>query len=167
MSVITFLNAESIATDTRTFLTMMTATSFWTASSQVMKRGLHTLSQKPSSSQCIGITVDLRAKWNSKDYVSVESDVHGVLRQSGSNPRRQTSMTQDIKVGPTVWQNVSVPEVNMFKNSSTLAVSVPINLSTKLGFVSINGPRVTYFVDRLCNYYENMLNKFIPILCCV
>ena len=37
--------------------------------------------------------------------------------------------------------NVSIPDVNMLKNSSTLAVSVPINLSIKLGFVSVNGPR--------------------------
>ena len=35
----------------------------------------------------------------------------------------------------------------MLKNSSTLAVSVAINLSIKLRFVSINGPRETYFVD--------------------
>ena len=42
---------------------------------------------------------------------------------------------------------VSIPEANMIKNSSTLAVPVPINLSTKLGFVSINGPRETYFMD--------------------
>ena len=40
--------------------------------------------------------------------------------------------------------NVSVPEVNMLKNSSTLAVSVPINLSIKFGFVSVNGPGETY-----------------------
>ena len=45
--------------------------------------------------------------------------------------------------------NVSIPEVNMLKNSPTLAVSVPINLSIKLGFVSVNGPRETYFVDAL------------------
>ena len=45
--------------------------------------------------------------------------------------------------------NVSIPEVNMLKNSSTLAVSVPVNLSIKLGFVSVNGPRETYFVDAL------------------
>ena len=37
----------------------------------------------------------------------------------------------------------------MLKNSSTLAVSVPINLSIKLGFVSDNGSRETYFVDAL------------------
>ena len=37
----------------------------------------------------------------------------------------------------------------MLKNSSTLAVSVPINLSIKLGFVSVNGPREDYFVDAL------------------
>ena len=46
---------------------------------------------------------------------------------------------------------VSIPEQNMLKNSSTLAVSVPINLSIKLGFVSANGPRETYFIDAHCN----------------
>ena len=45
--------------------TMMTVTSFWTRSSQMMKRGLHTLSQKPSSSQYIGVTMDLPARQNS------------------------------------------------------------------------------------------------------
>ena len=34
--------------------------------------------------------------------------------------------------------NVSFLEVNMFENCSTLAVSVPINLSIKLGFLSVN-----------------------------
>ena len=37
----------------------------------------------------------------------------------------------------------------MLKNSSTLAVSVPVNVSIKLDFVSVNGPRETYFVDAL------------------
>ena len=37
----------------------------------------------------------------------------------------------------------------MLKHSSTIAVSVPINLSIKLGFVSVNDPRETYFVDVL------------------
>ena len=37
----------------------------------------------------------------------------------------------------------------MLKISSTHAVSVPINLSTKLGFVSVNGPRETYYVAAL------------------
>ena len=46
--------------------------------------------------------------------------------------------------------NVSNPEENMLKNSSTLAVSVPINLCVKLDFVCVNGPRETYFVDVLC-----------------
>ena len=36
------------------------------------------------------------------------------------------------------YDKSSIPEVNMLKNSSTLAVSVPINLSIKLGFVSVN-----------------------------
>ena len=35
----------------------------------------------------------------------------------------------------------------MLKNSSTLAVCVPINLCIKWGFVSVNGPMETYFVD--------------------
>ena len=43
--------------------------------------------------------------------------------------------------------DVSFPEVNMLKNSSILAVSVPIILYIKLGFVPVNGPRDTYFVD--------------------
>ena len=37
--------------------------------------------------------------------------------------------------------NVSIPEVTMWKNSFTLAVFVPINLSIKFGLVSINNPR--------------------------
>ena len=35
------------------------------------------------------------------------------------------------------------------KNSSTLAVFVPIDLSMKLDFFSVNGPRETYFLDAL------------------
>ena len=45
--------------------------------------------------------------------------------------------------------NVSIPQVNMLKNNSTLAVSVPINIYIKFGFVSVNEPRETYFVDAL------------------
>ena len=44
-------------------------------------------------------------------------------------------------------ENVSIPVVNKLKNSPTLAVSVPINISIKLGFVSVNGHRETYFVE--------------------
>ena len=46
--------------------------------------------------------------------------------------------------------NVSIPDVNMLKNSSTLTVSVPIFI--KFGFVSVNGPRENYFVDALCRF---------------
>jgi hypothetical protein len=35
----------------------------------------------------------------------------------------------------------------MLKNSSTLAVSVAINISMKLCFVSVNGPREPYLLD--------------------
>ena len=45
--------------------------------------------------------------------------------------------------------NVLIPEVNILKNSLTLAVSVPIILFIKFGFVSVNDPRETYFVDAL------------------
>ena len=53
-------------------------------------------------------------------------------------------MTQGYKTWSHSMTNVSILEVNMLKNSSTLAVSVPISLSIKLGFVSINNSRKTY-----------------------
>ena len=71
------------------------------------------------------------------------------MSNGGFNSRRQTSTTQGYKIWSYGMTNVSILEVNMLKNSSTLAVSVPINLSIKLGFVSVNGPRETYFVDAL------------------
>ena len=49
-------------------------------------------------------------------------------------------------------KNVSIPEVYILKNRSTLPVSVPINLFTKCGFVSVNGPRENYFVDALSRF---------------
>ena len=52
-------------------------------------------------------------------------------------------------------KNVSIPEVNVLKNSSTLAV--PINLTFKLGFVSVNGPTETYFVHTL----SIIISKFV------
>ena len=56
--------------------------------------------------------------------------------------------------GYKIWShsmaNVSISEVDMLKNSSTFAVSVPVNYSIKLDFVSVNGPRETYFVGALC-----------------
>ena len=51
--------------------------------------------------------------------------------------------------------NVSIPEVNALENSSTLAITVQINLSVKLDFLSVNGPIQTYFVDALlCDTVE-------------
>ena len=58
----------------------------------------------------------------------------------GYNPRRQTSTTQGYKSWFHDITNISIPGVNMLKNSSTLPVSVPINLFIKLGCVSLNGP---------------------------
>ena len=72
------------------------------------------------------------------------------MSHSGSNYRRKTSTTQGLKSCPHGMTKVSYPEVNMLKSSSTLAVSLPINLAIKLGFVSVNGPGETYFVDALC-----------------
>ena len=37
----------------------------------------------------------------------------------------------------------------MLKNSSTLGVTIPINLSIKLGFISVNDHRETYFLDAI------------------
>ena len=37
----------------------------------------------------------------------------------------------------------------------TLAVSVPVNPSIKLGYASVNGPRETYFVDALCSFRKS------------
>ena len=47
--------------------------------------------------------------------------------------------------------NLSIPEETMLKNTLTL-VSVPGNLFIKFGFVSVNGPWETYFVDALCRF---------------
>ena len=68
-------------------------------------------------------------------------------------PLHQNIHTYIYGTGYKSWSHrmtyVSILEVNMLKNSSTLAVSVPINHSIKLGFVSVNDPRETYFVDSL------------------
>ena len=95
-------------------------------------------------SQWISLQDEIQA-----EYVGGESDLHGVLAHSGSNPRRQTSTTQGYKCWSHGVKNVSIPEVNMLKNSSTLAVSVPLNLSIKLDFISVNGPMEIYFVHTI------------------
>ena len=198
----------------------MTGTSFGTGSSQVKKRGLHTLSQKANSSQYISVTVELlarrnssslcrRGKWcalcsgtnghflidfltrgeteNAERYcvvllhdnarphsarrsthflqklawqvfnhppyipdlapsdfylflhsknscpVSVNvfrtTDGRWWVSHSGSNPRRQNYTTQVYKIWSHGMTDISVPEVNMLKYSSTFAVSVTVNLS--------------------------------------
>ena len=65
----------------------------------------------------------------------------------------QTHVADSYYTGYKSWSqgmaNVSIPEVDLFKSSSTLAVSFAIKLYIKLGFVSVNGPRETYFVDAL------------------
>ena len=206
---------------------------FWFGSSQEMKCELHILSQKPSS-QCIGVTVDLQARRNSRRFcrcgvwcawfsstswpevrrwmLSVTAkhcrNCDGPFRTSGagclvpvllhdsarpltarpsthllqefrwdvfnhppyipdlaprisisfytsrnsctvspsvfrmkerrrwvsydgSNSRRPTSTIQGYKSWSNSMTEVSVPEVWMLKDSSTLSVCVPVNLSIK------------------------------------
>ena len=59
----------------------------------------------------------------------------------------ETSRAQEYKHWSHGMTNVSIPEVNMLNNSSAFAISVPISLYFKFGFVSVNGTRETYFVD--------------------
>ena len=70
------------------------------------------------------------------------------------NPRQHTSTTQGYKSWSHGMTNVSIPEVNMLKNSSTLTVSAPIHLSIKLAFISVNSSGETYFVDALRSWGE-------------
>ena len=60
--------------------------------------------------------------------------------------------------------NVSISELNMLKNSSIFAISVSINISIKLDFVSVNVPRETYFVNalRIINWNQ-MNNTYIKV----
>ena len=83
-----------------------------------------------------GFQIDREAEMSIKQY-------------SAPNLRGQTSTAQGYKSRSHDMTNVSVSEVNMLKNSSKLAVSVPINLSIKFVFVSVKGPRGIYFVDML------------------
>ena len=54
------------------------------------------------------------------------------------------SQAADLDTGYKSWSldvtNVSISEVLILKNSSTLAVWIAINVSIKLGFVSVNSP---------------------------
>ena len=87
------------------------------------------------------------------------------MSHSGSNPRRQAPTTQGYKSWSHGMKNVSIQEMNMLKNSSTLAVSVPINHSIKLGFVSVNDPKEMYFVDSLritAKIIESFRTLFVP-----
>ena len=56
---------------------------------------------------------------------------------------------------------VSIPEMNMLKNSLKLSVYVTINLSIKLDFVSVNGRRKTYFVGALRTVVPQNLVKIV------
>ena len=79
------------------------------------------------------------------------------MSQSVSNLREQTHTTQECGSWSYGITDVSIPEVNIL--SSTLAVSVPINLSIKLRFVSVNGSWEIDFVDalRILTDNENLI----------
>ena len=70
------------------------------------------------------------------------------MSHSVCNTRWQNSTTQGHKSWSHGMTNVSIPQVNMLKNSSIFVVSVTVNLSVKLGLVSLNGLRETYFLDK-------------------
>ena len=55
--------------------------------------------------------------------------------------------------------NVLISELIMLKHSSTLAVSVPLNLCIKLDFVSVNDSRNIDFVDALRKSLHS-INRF-------
>ena len=82
------------------------------------------------------------------------------MSHSGSNHWRQTSTTQGYKIWSQGMTNVSIPKMNMVKNSTTLAVSVTINISIKLGFVSVNGPGETYLLDAIHN---NVVRPYLSL----
>ena len=69
------------------------------------------------------------------------------MSQSASYLRDQASTAQGYRFCLHDTTNVSIPDVNMFKNSATLAVYIPMNLSIKLSFVSVNEPTESYFVN--------------------
>ena len=84
---------------------------------------------------------------NSNHLQDVPRREMSVTHSSGCSPRQQTSTTLRNKSCSHGMTNFSIPEVNMLKNSSTLAVSFSINLSINLSFVFVNHPWKTYFVD--------------------
>ena len=71
----------------------------------------------------------------------------GLECQSGSNPGGRLIRHRIQKLAPRYHKCLNSGG-DMLTNSSTLAVSVLINLSIKLGFISVNVPRETYFVDK-------------------
>ena len=111
------LNAHSIATDTRTqikangvSIDISVAVSWWRRRvsgpdhHRYWNMGCthyprHQAAVKALASQWISPQDEIQV-----DYVGAESYVHGVPGQTGSNPRWQTSTSQEYKVSPTVWQ---------------------------------------------------------------
>ena len=68
------------------------------------------------------VSMTERRRWVSQWFQFQAPDVNGIGYKSWSH-----GMT-----------NVLIPEVNMLKNSSTHAVSLPINIFIELGFVSVS-----------------------------
>ena len=83
--------------------TMTTVTDFWTGSSQMMKRRLHTLPQKPSCSQFISVTVHSSARRISADFVGAERDVHDVVGLAGHSPRGSSDPRWEGECWASLW----------------------------------------------------------------
>ena len=92
-------------------------------------------------------------------FLHLKKFLSGWLQRFQNNREAEMSATQWLQTqaadfcdtGYQIWSNgmtnLLIPEVNMLKNSSTLAVSVPMNLSIKLCFVSVKDPgKLTFCV---------------------
>ena len=167
------LNAQSIATDTRKQSkahgvsrhccsgTIMAALRCWTGSAQVMKRGLHTLPQNPNNSQCIDVTVELPARWNSSRLRRRRKWSAGCSGTNWFQSQGADFNEKGYKSCSHGMTNFPILKVNTLKNNWTLAVSVPVNLSVKLDFVSVSDPGKftlwTRYVVYLCTSVRNYL----------
>ena len=68
---------------------------FWTGSSQVMKRGLHTFTQTPSTVNALASQLMSLQDEIQTDFVGAESDVYCFLGQKVHSPRRLPDQSWD------------------------------------------------------------------------
>ena len=115
-----------------------------------MKHGLHKLPRNQAAinalaSQWISLQDEFQA-----DSVGAESDVLCILGQTGSSPKRQASKTKGYKSWSHGMTNVSILDVNMLKNSSTLAT---VRYSGKQGGRNLSLISGTSMIDKRGNEY--------------